>query len=250
MLQGGHVRDDLSVGEHWHFPVQGVHGMNPPASLCHRPDLVVQIIHCGPRDLSSDADSVVRLPRARYCGDDTDPVQASVDAVDKVRAIPGQRELWIPGAQILLRRPGNDPRQLVPLDMRHSHLHRAKPKRKLPLVLAFQLFLDDLNRGFSLNHSVSIPYGLAGYHQVSYSLSHGAPQGALPSAGGPIALSAPERHPPGDAGLTRATRRRRDRLAREHHTVQCADLGGLQDSRPVGQARRRHAGRLVASSTC
>lgn len=152
VLQGGHVLDDLSVGEHWHFLAKGVHGMHPPASVCHRPDLIVQIVHCGPRDLPSNADSVVRLPRVRYCGDDTDLVQASVDAVNKVRSVPGQREVRVSGAQILLRCPGNDPYQLMLLYMRHSHAYRLKPERQLSLVVAFQLFLNDLNRSISFNH--------------------------------------------------------------------------------------------------
>ncbi|MFG3024492.1 hypothetical protein ACGFZQ_39255 [Streptomyces sp. NPDC048254] len=37
--------------------------------------------------------------------------------------------------------------------MRHSHAHRLKPNRQLPLAAAFQLFLNNLNRG--------------SYHQVS-----------------------------------------------------------------------------------
>ncbi|SEP02040.1 hypothetical protein SAMN05216267_10724 [Actinacidiphila rubida] len=76
--------------------------MNPPTSACHRPDLIVQIVHCGPRDLLSNADAVVRLPRVRYCGDDTDLMQASVDAVNEVWPIPGQREVWGSGAQVRL----------------------------------------------------------------------------------------------------------------------------------------------------
>lgn len=167
MLQGGHVLDDLGVGEHWHSLAQGVHGMNPPMGACHRSDLIVQIVHRGPRDLPSNAHSVVRLPRVRYCGDDTDLMQASVDAVNKVRPIPGQREVWVSSAQVLLRCPGNDPYQLMLLYMRQSHAYRLKPERQLSLVVAFQLFLNDLNRGISFNHFGSISYGPGGYHQVS-----------------------------------------------------------------------------------
>ncbi|SFT22067.1 hypothetical protein SAMN04487982_110156 [Streptomyces sp. ok210] len=144
--------------------------MNPPTSACHRSDLIVQIVHCGPRDLPSNADSVVRLPRFRYCGDDTDLVQASVDAVNKVRPIPSQCEVSVSGSQILLRCPGNDPYQLMLLYMRHSHAYRLKPERQLWLVVAFQLFLNDLNRSISFNHFGSISYDLDGYHQVSCSL--------------------------------------------------------------------------------
>lgn len=169
MLQGGHVLDDLSVGEHRHFLTKGVHGMHPPTSACHRSDLIVQIVHCGPRGLPSNADSVVRLPRVCYGGDNTDLVQASVDAVNKVRPIPGQRELRVSGAQILIRCPGNDPYKLVLLYMRHSHAYRVKSKRQLSLAVTLQLLFNDLNRGISLNHFVSIPYGPEGYHQVSCS---------------------------------------------------------------------------------
>ncbi|MEV8154817.1 hypothetical protein AB0R11_19885 [Streptomyces fradiae] len=56
------------------------------------------------------------------------------------------------------------------LYMRHSHANRGKPKRQLSLVVAFQLFLNDLNRGISLNHFGSISYSPDGYHQVSRSL--------------------------------------------------------------------------------
>jgi hypothetical protein len=76
--------------------------MNPPTSACHRPNLIMQIVHCGPRNLPTNADSVACLPRVRYCGDDTDLMQASVDAVNKVRPIPGQREVRVSGAQVLL----------------------------------------------------------------------------------------------------------------------------------------------------
>ena len=176
MLQGGHVLDDLSVGEHRHFSAQGAHGVNPPASGCHCPDLIVEIVHCGPRGLPSHADSVVRLPRVHYCGDDTDLMQASVDAVNKVRPIPCQREAWISGAQVLRGCPGDDPYQLMLLYARHSHAYGDKPERKLSLIVAFQLFLDDLNRSISFDHFGSISYCLDGYHQVSARSRLGRPQ--------------------------------------------------------------------------
>ncbi len=89
--------------------------MNRPARVCRCPDLIVQVVHRGTRDLPSNAGSVVRFPLAGYRGDGTDLVQTSVDAVNKVRPVPTQHEVRILGAQILLGRPGNDPCQVVPL---------------------------------------------------------------------------------------------------------------------------------------
>lgn len=147
-----------SAGTH---AAEDVHGKDAPTLGCDFPDLFVQIVHCGTYGLAPNADTIVGLPRPRGRRDDADLVQTSVDPVDQVWPVPGEHEVRIPGPKVLLGRPRDNPDQLVLLYMRHSHAHRVQARRQFPLMVAFQLFFNDPDCGFSLDHPRSIAYGPA-----------------------------------------------------------------------------------------
>lgn len=107
------------------------------------------------------AGSVVLLPPIGYRRDNPDLVQASVEPIYQIGPVPDKPEVPIPGAQILIGRPGDDPHQLVLVHTRDGQENRVRAHRAVRLVVACQLSLNDLDCGFSIDHACSIAYGLA-----------------------------------------------------------------------------------------
>ncbi|GGX99405.1 hypothetical protein GCM10010358_61340 [Streptomyces minutiscleroticus] len=153
--QSAHVLEGLRRRQRRQSPAQGPRSGLASVRCGDSAYHVMQIVHCGAYRQTPDAGSVIRLPLPRCRGNDTDPVQSSVDAVDQIRSIADQREPRVARAYELLGLPGDDPDQLVLLHMNHGRTHRTRIRGPPLLIVALQLFRNSLNRGFSLDHDAA-----------------------------------------------------------------------------------------------